>query len=132
MIANNMFFSEKLAVHFIGKKAWFLLQFSDLHWFKAFLFELSRHVFEKSNVFVVNTVLGHVSVIANNIFFSEKIAISHWKNGLVSLQFSVLHRFKAFFSEFNRLFFEKINVFLKNTVLGQVSVIASNMFFLKN
>ena len=26
--------------------------------------------------------------------------------------------------------FEKINVFLVNTVLGQVSVIANNMFFL--
>ena len=28
--------------------------------------------------------------------------------------------------------FEKINVFLVNTVLGQVNVIANNMFFLKN
>ena len=28
--------------------------------------------------------------------------------------------------------FTKINVFLVNTVLGQVSVIANNMFFLKN
>ena len=28
--------------------------------------------------------------------------------------------------------FEKINVFLVNTVLGPVSVIANNMFFLKN
>ena len=29
-------------------------------------------------------------------------------------------------------FFEKINVFIVNTVLGHVSVIANNMFFLKN
>ena len=50
---------------------------------------------------------------------------------LVSLQFSVLHWFKAFLCEFNPAF-EKINVFLVNTVLGQVSVIANNMFFLKN
>ena len=28
--------------------------------------------------------------------------------------------------------FEKINVFSVNTVLGQVNVIANNMFFLKN
>ena len=28
--------------------------------------------------------------------------------------------------------FDKINVFLVNTVLGQVSVIANNMLFLKN
>ena len=28
--------------------------------------------------------------------------------------------------------FDKINVFLVNTVLGQVNVIANNMFFLKN
>ncbi len=82
--------------------------------------------------FLVNTVLGQVSVIANNDVFSEKLAVIHWKNGLVSLQLSVLHWFKAFLCEFNRLFLRKNNVFLVNTVLGQVSVIANNMFFLKN
>ena len=71
-------------------------------------------------------------MIANNMFFSEKLAVIHWKNGLVSLQFNVLDWFKAFLCEFNRLFFEKIIVFLVNTVLGQIIVIANNMFFLKN
>ena len=42
-------------------------------------------VFEKINVFLVNTVLGQVIVIANNMFFSEKLAVIHWKNCLVSL-----------------------------------------------
>ena len=123
-------------------------------------------VFEKINVFLVNTVLGQVSLIANNMFFlkhqqlfigkiawfhcssvfyiglkhfyvslidcfsenqcffskhcfrpsqcdckqhafSEKLAVIHWKNCLVSLQFSVLHWFKAFLCEFNRLFLRK-------------------------
>ena len=57
--------------------------------------------------FVLNTVLGLVSVIANNIFFSEKLAVIDWKNGSVSLQFSDLHWFKAFLCEFNRLFLRK-------------------------
>ena len=71
-------------------------------------------------------------MIANNMFFSEKLAVIHWKNGFVSLQFSDLHWFKAFLCEFNRLFLRKSMFFLVNTVLGQVSVIANNMFFLKN
>ena len=66
------------------------------------------------------------------MFFSEKLAVIHWKNGFVSLQFCELHWFKAFLCEFNRLFLRKSMFFLVNTVLGQVSVIANNMFFLKN
>ena len=58
----------------------------------------------KINVFLVKAVLGLFIVIANNMFFSEKLAEINWKNGLVSLQFSDLHWFKAFFCEFNRLF----------------------------
>ena len=84
-----------------------LLQFSVLHRFKAFLCEFNRLFLSKINVFLVNTVLGHVSVIANNMFVSEKLAVIHWKNGLVSLQLSVLHWFKAFLSEFKRLFLRK-------------------------
>ena len=57
--------------------------------------------------FLVNTVLGQVTVIANNMFFSEKLAVIHWKIGFVSLQFSVLHWFKAFLWEFKRLFLRK-------------------------
>ena len=64
-------------------------------------------VCEKVNIFLVNTVLGQVSVIGNNMFFAEKLAVIHWRNGLVSLQFSVLHWFKAFSCEFNRLFLRK-------------------------
>ena len=51
--------------------AWFLFQFSVLHWFKAFLCESNRLFFEKINVFFVNTVLGQVSVMANNMFFPK-------------------------------------------------------------
>ena len=61
-------------------------------------------VFEKINVFLANTVLGLVRVIANDMLFSEKLAVIHCKTGLVSLQFSVLHWFKAFLCEFNPLF----------------------------
>ena len=46
-------------------------------------------------------------MIANDMFFSEKLEVVHWKNGLVSLQFSVLHWCKAFLCEFNRLFLRK-------------------------
>ena len=34
--------------------------------------------------------------------------------------------------EFDRLFLGKINIFLVNSDLGEVSVIANNMFFQKN
>ncbi len=87
--------------------AWFHCNSVVLHWFKAFFCEFNRLFLRKSMFFLVNTVLGHVSVIANNVFFSEKLAIIHWKNGLVLLQFSGLHRFKAFLCEFNRLFLRK-------------------------
>ena len=46
--------------------------------------------------------------------------------------FCILRRFRAFLSEFNQQFLKKINVFLINTVLGQVSVGANDMVFLKN
>ena len=59
MFANNMFF-QKLAV---SLEKWLDCN-SVFYWFKAFLCE-----FEKINVFLVNTVLGQVSVIANNMFF---------------------------------------------------------------
>ena len=39
---------------------------------------------------------------------------------------------KHFYVSLIDCFLGKINVFLVNTVLGQVSVIANNMFFLKN
>ena len=50
---------------------------------------------------------------------------------MASLQFCTLRWFKAFLCEFNILFFEKINVALVNTVLGQASVIGYNMLFSK-
>ncbi len=59
------------------------------------------------NIFLVNTVFGQVSVIVIDLFFLQKLAVIHWKNGLVSLQFSALHWFKAFSFEFNRLFWRK-------------------------
>ena len=58
-------------------------------------------------VFLLKTDLDPVSVIANDMFFSEKLEVVHWKNGLVSLQFSVLHWCEAFLCEFNRLFLRK-------------------------
>ena len=39
--------------------------------------------------------------------FSEKLAVIQWKNGLVSLQISVLHWLKVFLCELNRLFLKK-------------------------
>ena len=43
-----------------------------------------------------------------------------------------LHRFKALLMGIFSTVSEKINVFLINTVLGQISVIANDMVFLKN
>ena len=40
--------------------------------------------------------------------------------------------FKSIFLWISMTFFEKINDFLVNTVLGQFSVIANDMFFQKN
>ena len=51
---------------------------------------------------------------------------------LVLLYFCTIRRFKTFLCEFNGQFFEKINVFTVNTNLGQVSMIANDMFFQKN
>ena len=36
---------------------------------------ISSTVFEKINDFLVNIALGQVSVIANDMFFSEKLAV---------------------------------------------------------
>ena len=47
-------------------------------------------------VFLVNAVLGPVSEIANEFFFSEKLPVIHWKNGFVSLQFCTLRRLGGF------------------------------------
>ncbi len=44
-------------------------------------------------------------MIANNMFFPINLAIIHWKKGLVSLPFSVLHWVLAFLCEFNACFF---------------------------
>ena len=68
-------------------------------------------LFEKINVFLVKTVLGLVSMLANDMLFLKKLAVIHWKNGFVSLQFSVLPWFKSFLCEFNRLFFRKSRFF---------------------
>ena len=65
-------------------------------------------------------------------FLVKKLAVIHCKNGFVLLKFCTLRCFTAFLCEFNRQFLKKINVFLINTVLGQVSVIANDMVFLKN
>ncbi len=81
---------------------------------------------------MINTVLGQVSVISNDMVFSVKLAVIHWQNGFVLLYFCTLRRFRAFLCEFNRQFLKKSMFFLLNTVLGQVSVIANNMVFLKN
>ena len=55
----------------------------------------------------MHTVLGQVSVIANDMVFCEKLAVIHWKNGLVLLSFCTLRRFRAFLYEFNRQFLKK-------------------------
>ena len=39
--------------------------------FKSILMWISMTVFEKINDFLVNTVLGHFSVIANDMFFQK-------------------------------------------------------------
>ena len=57
--------------------------------------------------FLVNTVLGQVSVIAYDKFFSEKLAVIQWKKGLVLLYSCSLRRFKAFLCEFTRQFLRK-------------------------
>ena len=64
-------------------------------------------VLEKINVFLVNTVLGQVSVIANGRFFSEKLAVIQWEKWLGLLYFCTLRRFEAFLCEFNRQFLRK-------------------------
>ena len=43
---------------------------------------ISLKVFEKINDFLVNTVLGQVGVIANDMFFSEKPAVFNEKRDL--------------------------------------------------
>ena len=55
----------------------------------------------------MNSDLGQVCVIANSMFFSAKLAVIHWQNSLVSLQFGTLRRIEAFLCEFNRLFLRK-------------------------
>ena len=37
------------------------------------------------NVFLINTVLGQVSVISNDMDFSVKLVVIHWQNGFVLL-----------------------------------------------
>ena len=80
---------------------------------------------------MINTVLGQVSVIANDMvlltnqqLFIEKMAWFYCS----SVLYVVLEHFYVNLIES----FEKINVFLINTVLGQVSVNANDMVFLKN
>ena len=70
-------------------------------------------------------------MIANNIFFSEKLVVIYWKEGNGTSQFCTLRRFKAFLFEFNLLFSRK-SMFLVNTVSGQVREIGNKLFFLKN
>ena len=54
------------------------------------------------------------------------------KKCLVLFYFCTLRRFKTFSCDFNRQFFERINVLSVNTNLGQVSMIGNDMFFQKN
>ena len=89
-------------------------------------------VSEKINVNLINTVIGPVSVIANDKAFSEKLAVVQLKNYLVLLKLSTLHRFKALLMGIYSTVSEVITVFLINTVLGQVSVIANDMVLSKN
>ena len=55
--------------------------------------------------------LSQVGVIANNIFFSETLAVVHWKKDMVFLQFCTLRRFKAILYEFISSVLQKINDF---------------------
>ena len=92
---------------------------------------ISMTVFEKINDLLVNTVLGQFSVIANDMFFQKK---QQWFNGksdlfyCISVNYVVLKHFNVNFID---SFWEN-QWFLVNTVLGQVSVIANDMFFQKN
>ena len=104
-----------------------LFYFCTFRQFKTFLCDFNRQFFEKINIFSVNTNLGKVSMIANDVFL-EKLAVIQWKKCLVLLYFCTFRRFKTFLCDFNRQFFEKINVFSVNTNLGQVSMIANDVF----
>ena len=57
--------------------------------------------------FSVNTNLGQVSMIANDMLFQKKLAVIQWKKCLVLLYFSTLRRFKTFSCEFTRQFMRK-------------------------
>ena len=52
-----------------------LLQCCTLRRLKALLIRIYSTVAEKINVFLINIVLGQVSVIANDIVLSEKLAV---------------------------------------------------------
>ena len=80
---------------------------------------------------LINTVLGPLSVIANDTVFFEKLAVVQLKNYLVLLKFCTLRRFKAFLCDLIDRFWGN-QCYLINTVLGQVNVIANDMVFTKN
>ena len=61
--------------------AWFHCNSDFYIGFKHFYVSL-MDCFWENQYFLVNTLLGQVSVIANNMFFSEKLAVIHCKNGL--------------------------------------------------
>ena len=88
-------------------------------------------VFEKINDFLVNTVLGQFSVIVNDMFF-QKTSSNSMEKVICSIVFLYITSFKSILMWISVTVFEKINDFLANTVLGQVSVIANDMFFQKN
>ena len=90
----------------MGKMAWFYCS-SVLYVVLEHFYVNLITVFEKINVFLINTVSGQVSVIADVMVFSEKLAVIHWKNGLILLKFCTLFRFKAFLCDFNRQFSKK-------------------------
>ena len=74
---------------------------------------ISLKVFEKINDFLENTVLGQVSVIANDMFFQKKPAVFNGKRDLfycISVNCVVLKHFNVnFIDSFweNQWFFSK-------------------------
>ena len=70
MIANDMLFQKKLAV-IQWKKCLVLLYFCTLRRFQTFLCDFKRQIVRTSMFFLVNTVLGRVSLIANDMLFQK-------------------------------------------------------------
>ena len=103
-----------------------------LYFTSHFYVNLIDQLLRISMSLLINTVLGQVSIIANDMVFLKNQQLFNAKMAwryCISVLYLVL---KHFYVNFNRQIIDKINALLINTVLGQVSIIANDMVFLKN